>query len=30
MPSLATLPAEFRDKFFGALDYAIFGQKLVT
>jgi O-antigen chain-terminating methyltransferase len=30
MPSLATLPPEFRDKFFGALDYAILGRKLVT
>jgi len=28
LPSLNSLPAEFRDKFFGALDYAIFGQKL--
>jgi 2-polyprenyl-3-methyl-5-hydroxy-6-metoxy-1,4-benzoquinol methylase len=28
MPSLAALPAEFRDSFFGALDYAILGKKL--
>jgi 2-polyprenyl-3-methyl-5-hydroxy-6-metoxy-1,4-benzoquinol methylase len=28
MPSLAELPAGFRDNFFGALDYAIVGKKL--
>jgi O-antigen chain-terminating methyltransferase len=28
IPSLTSLPSDFRDKFFGALDYAIFGQKL--
>lgn len=28
MPSLGSLPPDFRDHFFGALDYAIFGQKL--
>ncbi|HWC97676.1 MAG TPA: class I SAM-dependent methyltransferase [Candidatus Sulfopaludibacter sp.] len=28
MPSLASLPADFRDAFFGALDYAILGKKL--
>jgi len=28
MPSLAALPAEFRDAFFGALDYAILGKRL--
>ena len=28
IPSVASLPPDFRDKFFGALDYAIFGQKL--
>lgn len=28
MPSLAELPAGFRDAFFGGLDYAIFGKKL--
>ena len=28
MPSLASLPAEFREAFFGALDYAILGRKL--
>ena len=28
MPSLTELPAEFRDSFFGALDYAILGKKL--
>ncbi|MGA3240370.1 MAG: class I SAM-dependent methyltransferase [Bryobacteraceae bacterium] len=28
MPSLAELPAAFRDGFFGALDYAILGKKL--
>jgi len=28
MPSLATLPEEFRDAFFGGLDYAILGRKL--
>ncbi len=28
MPSLASLPADFRDAFFGALDYAIVGKKL--
>ena len=28
MPALAALPAEFRDAFFGGLDYAIIGRKL--
>lgn len=28
MPSLAELPAEFREAFFGGLDYAILGRKL--
>ena len=28
MPSLAELPAAFRETFFGALDYAILGKKL--
>ena len=28
MPSLETLPAEFREAFFGGLDYAILGRKL--
>jgi len=28
MPSLASLPAEFRESFFGSLDYAILGHKL--
>ncbi len=28
MPSLAALPTEFREQFFGSLDYAIFGRKL--
>ena len=28
MPSLAGLPAEFRDAFFGGLDYSIIGRKL--
>lgn len=28
MPSLAALPADFREQFFGSLDYAIFGRKL--
>jgi hypothetical protein len=28
MPSLATLPPEFRDAFFGALDYAVLARKL--
>lgn len=28
MPSLAELPAEFREAFFGSLDYAIVGRKL--
>ena len=28
MPSLASLPAEFREAFFGGLDYAVIGQKL--
>jgi 2-polyprenyl-3-methyl-5-hydroxy-6-metoxy-1,4-benzoquinol methylase len=28
MPSLASLPADFRDAFFGGLDYAITGRKL--
>jgi 2-polyprenyl-3-methyl-5-hydroxy-6-metoxy-1,4-benzoquinol methylase len=28
MPSLASLPEEFREKFFGSLDYAVLGKKL--
>ena len=28
IPSVAALPEEFRDQFFGAMDYAIFGTKL--
>lgn len=28
MPALATIPAEFREAFFGALDYAVVGRKL--
>lgn len=28
MPSLASLPADFREAFFGGLDYAVIGQKL--
>ena len=28
MPSLASLPADFRDAFFGGLDYAVVGRKL--
>ena len=28
MPSLAALPADFREQFFGCLDYVIFGRKL--
>ncbi|MEN6608494.1 MAG: class I SAM-dependent methyltransferase [Bryobacteraceae bacterium] len=28
MPSLASLPAEFREAFFGGLDYAIYGRRL--
>ncbi len=28
MPALASLPADFREAFFGGLDYAIFGRKL--
>jgi len=28
MPSLASLPADFREAFFGGLDYAAFGIKL--
>jgi 2-polyprenyl-3-methyl-5-hydroxy-6-metoxy-1,4-benzoquinol methylase len=28
MPSLGTLPSEFRDAFFGALDYAVLARKL--
>ena len=28
MPSLESLPEDFRDAFFGALDYAILGRKL--
>ena len=28
MPSLASLPEDFRNDFFGSLDYAIFGRKL--
>jgi hypothetical protein len=28
MPSLVGLPEEFREAFFGALDYAIFAEKL--
>jgi hypothetical protein len=27
IPPLATLPAAFREAFFGGLDYAIFGKK---
>ena len=30
MPSLASLPEDFRKDFFGSLDYAIFGRKLDT
>jgi hypothetical protein len=26
MPELASLPADFRDRFFGGLDYAIIGR----
>ena len=28
MPSLASLPPDFREQFFGALDYALVGRKL--
>ena len=28
MPALASLPEDFRNAFFGGLDYAIFGTKL--
>jgi O-antigen chain-terminating methyltransferase len=28
MPELASLPADFRDRFFGGLDYAIIGRKI--
>jgi hypothetical protein len=28
MPSLASLPKDFREAFFGTLDYAAFGTKL--
>ena len=28
MPALASLPEDFRNAFFGGLDYAIFGIKL--
>ena len=28
MPSLASLPEDFREAFFGCLDYAIIGRKL--
>jgi hypothetical protein len=28
MPSLASLPEDFREAFFGALDYAIIARKL--
>ena len=28
MPEIAGLPAEFRERFFGGLDYAIIGRKL--
>jgi hypothetical protein len=28
MPALASLPADFREAFFGGLDYAILGRKL--
>ena len=28
MPALASLPADFREAFFGSLDYAIIGRKL--
>ncbi len=28
MPSLASLPEDFRQAFFGGLDYAILGRKL--
>ena len=28
MPALASLPADFREAFFGGLDYAIIGKKL--
>jgi O-antigen chain-terminating methyltransferase len=29
MPALASLPADFREAFFGGLDYAVIGRKLV-
>jgi len=28
MPSLASLPEDFREAFFGGLDYAVLGNKL--
>jgi hypothetical protein len=28
MPALASLPADFREAFFGGLDYAVVGRKL--
>jgi hypothetical protein len=28
MPSVASLPEDFREAFFGSLDYAIIGKKL--
>jgi hypothetical protein len=28
MPELASLPADFRERFFGGLDYAIIGRKI--
>jgi len=30
MPSLAAIPADFREAFFGALDYAVIGRKLAS
>ena len=29
MPSLASLPEDFREAFFGGLDYAVIGRRLV-
>jgi hypothetical protein len=29
MPSLSTIPAEFREAFFGSLDYAVVARKLL-